>query len=440
MGKIWNIDSWRSFPITQQPNWEKVPHYQSVINTLKKLPSLVFSGETRLLKEEISRENNFILQIGNCAETFDDCNGPKIHNYLKIFLQMSMIIEHRTKKDVIKIGRVAGQYAKPRSTDYEQLNGQVLPSYRGDIINSYEPIIELRTPNPSNMIEAYFRSAATLNLIRAFIQGGYSDISNWDDWNKHFFTKEISDYSRYQSFIKELANSINTGILTFNSLHNTNIYISHESLLLDYEEAFTRFDTTHGGYYDTSAHFLWIGERTRSINGAHIEFIRGIGNPIGIKVGPNANLDEIISLVKTINPENISGKVVLIIRMGKSGIRNSLRPLLKSIKKNSLNVTIISDPMHGNTYTHNSIKVRAFDDITQELYFFFKICKEENSIPSGVHLELTSDNVTECIGGLTGLGYEDLDKNYTSKVDPRLNAAQALELAFFISDLINSNK
>jgi len=440
MIKQWTVDSWRTYPISQQPRWEKEVHYQNVINELKRLPSLVFSGETRKLIQEISQCNRFILQVGNCAEMFDDCNGPKIHNFIKIFLQMSMIIEHETRKSVIKIGRIAGQYAKPRSNDYEEVGGRKLPCYRGDIVNCSIPTQEKRRPNPSNMKEAYFRSAATLNLIRAFMQGGYSDISNWNDWNKHFFNEEISDYEYYKSFIKELSQSINSGISKINTFTFDKIYTSHEALLLDYEEAFTRIDTTYGGFYDTSAHFLWIGDRTRNIKGAHIEFVRGIGNPIGIKVGPTLVIEELISIIKTINPNNLPGKIVLIIRMGKSKIKILLRPFLKAIVENNLNVSIISDPMHGNTYSHNSIKVRAFDDIVNELRSFFIICHEENVIPAGVHLEMTSDNVTECIGGLSGLRHEDLSNNYMSKVDPRLNAAQALELAFIISELINSSK
>lgn len=440
MKKQWTLDSWRDCPISQQPTWEKDLHFQNVINELKNLPSLVFSGETRSLIQDLSRDHHFILQVGNCAEMFDDCNGPKIHNYLKIFLQMSMVIEHETKMSVIKIGRIAGQYAKPRSNDYEEVDGHKIPCYRGDIVNSSIPLLEKRQPNPSNMIEAYFRSAATLNLIRAFMQGGYSDISNWNDWNNHFFYKEILNYEYYQSFIKQLSKSINCGISKIDTLKVDRLYTSHEALILDYEEAFTRIDTTYGGFYDTSAHFLWIGDRTRNKKGAHIEFLRGIGNPIGIKIGPTLVVEDIISIIRVINPNNLRGKIVLIIRMGKSNIDNLLRPLLKAIVINNLNVSVISDPMHGNTYLHNGIKVRAFDDIIKELKSFFSICREENVLPAGVHLELTSENVTECVGGLTALKHEDLSHNYISKVDPRLNAAQALELAFIISGLINANK
>jgi len=436
MNNKWTVNSWRNFPITQQPSWNENIDYKTVISDLKKLPSLVFSGETRLLINALSKENHFILQVGNCAETFEDCNGPKIHNFLKIFLQMSMVIENQTQKNVIKIGRVAGQYAKPRSSEFEMINGREIPSYRGDIVNHHLPVLEKRIPDPKNMKEAYFRSASTLNLIRAFIQGGYSDISNWNDWNEHFFSNEILNFDYYKSFINKLSKSISDGVLKINSI-NDNIFTSHEALLLDYEEAFTRLDTTYGGFYDTTAHFLWVGERTRDISGAHIEFVRGIGNPIGIKIGPSVVIDEMISIIKSINPENVKGKVVLIIRMGKTKIHDSLRPLLRAIIDNQLNVLIISDPMHGNTYSYNGIKVRSFDDIVAELRAFFTICRGEQISPSGVHLELTSDNVTECIGGLSGLKYEDLTNNYTSKVDPRLNAAQALELAFIISELVN---
>lgn len=437
----WAKNSWREFPIVQQPNWSNHASYEDVINDLCYLPALVFSGETRSLIRALANDNSFVLQIGNCAETFNDCNGPKIHDYLKVMLQMSMILEHRTNRKIVKIGRIAGQYAKPRSSDTEMVNGICIPSYRGDIVNSNIPELSLREPNPRNMLEAYFRSAATLNLMRAFIQGGYADISNWYDWNEHVFGNQIAKDKQYTDFIGELSQSIIEGTHKF--IHGgltESIYTSHEALLLDYEECFTREDTTFKGYYDTSAHFLWIGERTRDINGAHVEFLRGIGNPIGIKIGPTAKPKEIVELLQKLNPQNLKGKIVLIFRLGIRNICDMLPSFLKILSGTGLNMCLMCDPMHGNTYAHNNIKVRNYNDILEELKCFFKICHTQGLTPKGVHLEMTGDNVTECIGGISGLTYGDLDKRYESKVDPRLNALQGLELAFEISKLMLDNK
>ncbi|NVN96624.1 MAG: 3-deoxy-7-phosphoheptulonate synthase, partial [Bacteroidetes bacterium] len=362
--------------------------------------------------------------VGNCAENFSDCNGPKIHNFLRIFLQMAMVLEFKSKKRVIKIGRIAGQYAKPHSSDFEIVEGEKIPSYRGDIVNDFNKTLEQRTPNPNRLLEGYFRSASTLNLIRAFIQGGYNDISNIKDWESHFFSKEISGLDYYKKFAKDVTMSLDKG--ANKNFKSDQIYISHEALLLDYEEIFTRFDTTRGGYYDTSAHFLWIGDRTRQIDSAHIEFISGLGSPVGLKVGPIFEMDEIIAVLKKVNPENKDGKVVLICRMGCKEILNKLPVLIKKIKSENINTTFICDPMHGNTYCHGDIKVRDFEDIVKEITLFFEICKNENTIPGGLHLEITEENVTECTGGINKLKLSDLNKNYVSKVDPRLNAAQAL--------------
>ena len=438
----WTKSSWQRFPISQQPEWPDVNRLQEIIAELKKLPSLVFSGETRKLSHELKEVNKskvFILQVGNCAESFSDCNGPKIHNFLRIMLQMSMVLEYKTNKKIIKIGRIAGQYAKPRSSYFDVINGEKIPTYRGDIVNEFTPTMAARTPKPEKLIEGYFRSASTLNLIRAFIQGGYNDINNLKDWQAHFFSKEISELEYYRKFANEITNSlkgINTDLLT--DKNSDQIYTSHEGLLLDYEEAFTRLDTTFGGYYDTSAHFIWIGDRTRQIDSAHIEFVRGIGNPIGIKIGPNYELEELIKVIKRVNPDNIEERLVLIIRMGMEQVKTKLKPLIKAIKENELNAIWICDPMHGNTFTHNNFKVRSFNDIVNEIKSFFNICKTENIIPGGIHLEITDENVSECIGGINGLTLSNLGDNYITKVDPRLNAAQALEIAFIVSELLNN--
>lgn len=432
----WSKNSWRKYPLKQQPVWPDKDHYGEVIHKLKKLPSLVFSGETQNLLgllERVNKGKNFILQIGNCSESFNDCNGPKIHNFLRIFLQMSMVLEFESNKEIVKIGRMAGQYAKPRSSDFEVVEGKKILSYRGDNINDFFPSSEARTPKPEKLLEGYFRSAATLNLVRAFIQGGYGEIKNLLDWEEHFFHDEISSLEKYQAFSNKINEAMQNRKLKFIS---DQIYTSHEGLLLDYEEAFTRLDTVHGGYYDTSAHFIWIGERTRQIDGAHIEFIRGIGNPVGIKIGPDYDSEEIIQLIKKVNPDNQSGKLTLIIRMGYNKINSKLKPLVNRVKKNKLDVIWMCDPMHGNTFSHNSIKIRDMDHIKSEIISFFEIMHDENTMPGGIHLEVTDEQVTECIGGFSNVNLSNLSENYITKVDPRLNASQALEISFTVSELL----
>jgi len=435
----WTTGSWRKFPIQQQPNWSDRKHFKKVISELSKLPSLVFSGETRKLRQAltgVSKGNNFILQVGNCAESFSDCHGPKIHNFLRIILQMALVLQYKTNKQIIKIGRIAGQYAKPRSNNYEYIDGKKIQSYRGEMVNSYFPTYKTRIPNPDRLLEGYFRSAATLNLIRAFTQGGYNDIQNLRDWKEHFFSKQISELPYYAKLESDLTSALeNKEIISIQE--GDQIFISHESLLLEYEEAFTRVDTTFGGNYDTSTHLPWIGNRTRQSDGAHVEFARGIGNPIGVKIGPKYNLEDILALIYKINLNNEIDKLLLISRMGYDKIKEKLIPLIREVKSRKLNVIWVCDPMHGNTFVHNNYKVRSFDDIVSEIKSFIEVCKDENVIPGGVHLEITAENVTECIGGINGLTLSNISDNYVTKVDPRLNAAQALEVAFIISESLN---
>ena len=437
----WEPSSWKKFPVKQQPNWPDKNHLKKVLFELSKLPSLVFSGETRKLRQaltDVNEGNSFILQVGNCAESFSDCHGPKIHNFLRITLQMALVLNYKTNKKIIKIGRIAGQYAKPRSNNYEYIDGEKIQSYRGEMVNSYLPTYKTRIPNPDRLLEGYFRSAATLNLIRAFTQGGYNDIQNLRDWKEHFFSKQISELPYYAKLESDLTSALeNKEVISNSTLEGDQIFVSHEGLLLEYEEAFTRVDTTFGGYYDTSTHLPWIGNRTRQSDGAHVEFARGIGNPIGIKVGPDYNMDDLLKLIKKINPKNEINKLILISRMGHDKIKQKLKPLIQVIKSKKLNVIWVCDPMHGNTFTHNNYKVRSFDDIVSEIKSFIEVCKDENVIPGGVHLEITAESVTECIGGINGLTLSNISDKYTTKVDPRLNAAQALEIAFIVSELLN---
>jgi len=437
----WTPSSWRNFPVKQQPNWPDQKHLEKVVGRLRELPSLVFSGETRKLREAItgvSKGKGFILQVGNCAESFSACHGPKIHNFLRIVLQMALVIKYKTDRQIIKIGRIGGQYAKPRSDDYECVDGERIPSYRGDMVNDCAPTYEARIPNPDRLLEGYFRSAATLNLIRAFTQGGYNEIKNLRDWKEHFFSKDISKLPYYIKLEKDLTSALENKEVIFNTTSERDqLFVSHEGLLLEYEEAFTRIDTTFGGYYDTSAHLIWIGNRTRQSDGAHVEFARGIGNPIGVKVGPDYNLVDLLTLIKKINPKNEDNKLILISRMGHDRIKEKLKPLIQVIKSKKLNVTWVCDPMHGNTFAHNNYKVRSFDDIASEVKSFIEVCKDEKVIPGGVHLEITAENVSECIGGINGLTLSSISDNYVTKVDPRLNAAQALETAFIVSESLN---
>jgi 3-deoxy-7-phosphoheptulonate synthase len=436
----WSPGSYQDYSSQHQPEWPDNKHLNHILDTLKKLPALVFSGETRMLKgklSEINKGNQFLLQIGNCSESFSDCNGPLIHNFLRIIMQMDMILSLNGGKEIIKVGRIAGQYAKPRSQVVEEFNGKQILTYRGDNVNSDIADENQRIPNPDRLLEGYFRSAATLNLIRAFTQGDYPSLDNLEDWEQHFFKREIQNLEYYQRFEEKLDRAISKGqILWHRDTRAHQIFISHEALLLNYEEVFTRLDTIAGGYYDTSAHMLWVGDRTRQPEGAHVEFMRGIGNPLGIKIGPEFKPSDIVNVIKTINPKNEKGKVVLISRMGKNLVTKKLPELINTVESNSLEVIWSCDPMHGNTFTHNGYKTRSFDDIAEELRQFFKICRIEKVIPGGVHLEVTSENVTECIGGISGLTLKDLPANYKTKVDPRLNAAQALELAFIISELM----
>lgn len=436
----WSPRSYHNYQLLHQPEWPDMDHLNQVLERLIKLPALVFSGETRMLKDklaEINEGNTFLLQIGNCSESFSDCNGPLIHNFLRIILQMEMVISFKSGKEIVKVGRVAGQYAKPRSQAVEEINGKQILTYRGDNVNSDVPEEKQRIPNPDRLVEGYFRSAATLNLIRAFTQGGYASLLNVEDWEQHFFNREIRNLEYYQRFEEKLNRAVSNGqVLLHRDERTQHIFISHEALLLNYEEAFTRLDTTTGGYYDTCAHMVWIGDRTRQPDGAHVEFVRGIGNPVGIKIGPGFNPSEVVNVLKAINPKNEKGKVILISRMGKNLVAKKLPELIHTVKSNGLEVVWSCDPMHGNSFTHNGYKTRSFDDIAEELRQFFKICRIEKVIPGGVHLEVTSENVTECIGGISGLTLKDVPANYKTKVDPRLNAAQALELAFIISELM----
>lgn len=439
----WQPDSWRQKPILQQPHYEDKTHLEEVEKTLKGYPPLVFAAETRELHRQlgqVSEGNGFLLQGGDCAESFADFNAPKIRDTFKVILQMAIVLTFAGRCPVTKVARMAGQYAKPRSGDFETIDGISLPSYRGDIINSFEFTEKSRKPDPQRMLDAYHRSASTLNLLRAFAQGGLADLHEVNRWNMAFVENNpLKD--RYQDMAKRIQDTLEfmkvIGINADNSapVRETSLFTSHEALLLPYEQALTRVDTLTGDWYNCSAHMIWIGERTRQLDHAHIEFFRGLHNPVGVKVGPGMQEDDLIRLIDALNPNNIPGRLTLITRMGADKLADNLPKLLRRVKKEGRNVVWSSDPMHGNTTsTANGYKTRDFSAILSEIQQFFAAHKAEGTHAGGIHLEMTGQHVTECTGGAYKISDEDLAEAYKTQCDPRLNADQVLEMAFLVSD------
>ena len=449
MGKSWTPDSWKILPAEQQPDWEKSEAYSKVISEISGYPPLVFAGEVMALKQQLgdaAQGNGFLIQGGDCAETFDDFRADSIRDKLKIILQMSVVLTYGASCNVVKLGRIAGQFAKPRSANTETRDGIELPSYRGDAVNDINFNEDSRKQNPKRLLRTYNQSAATLNLLRAFTTGGFADLNKVHVWNQEFIAQSPQG-KRYE----EIANSIDDALIFMKAVginsDNTSalklaeFFTSHEALLLGYEHALTRQDSLTGKWYNCSAHFLWIGDRTRQPNGAHVEFLSGVDNPIGIKVGPTINEKELITLCEKLNPENEWGKLTLISRMGADTVRSKLPPLIKTIKESGQKVLWVCDPMHGNTYkTDNGYKTRHFDTILEELEHFFAIHRAEETIPGGVHFELTGDNVTECLGGAREISDSDLNSRYETACDPRLNNEQSLELAFLVTDLLRNGR
>ncbi|MGF7441404.1 class II 3-deoxy-7-phosphoheptulonate synthase [Campylobacter concisus] len=441
----WNRDSWREFNILQQPKYPDLKELKEVEEKLKSLPPLVFAGEARSLKEELAKVCNgeaFLLQGGDCAESFTNFNANNIRDMFKVLLQMAIVLTFAGGYPVVKVGRVAGQFAKPRSSDFEEASGVKLPSYRGDIINGFEFDEKARVPDPKRMIEAYYQSASTMNLLRAFSRGGLADLHQVHKWNLGFVKKpEIGE--KYAKLADELTKTLSfmaaCGITSANTpvINQTAVYTSHEALLLPYEEALTRVDSLSGEWYDCSAHMLWIGERTRGINDAHVHFLSGVKNPIGVKIGPSAKAEDVIALANKLNPENEAGRLNVIIRMGADKIGENLPKILRELKREGLNIVYSIDPMHGNTVkTSNNYKTREFDKIISEVRSFFEIHKAEGTRAGGVHLEMTGQDVTECTGGALNITESSLEQRYETQCDPRLNADQALELAFLMADLV----
>ena len=444
MNNNWSPSSWRKKNALHMPKYIDEKHLNKTLEEISKFPPLVFAGEARLLKEklsDVSKGKAFMLQGGDCAESFADFHPDNIRDTFKVILQMAVVLTFGSSCPVVKVGRIAGQFAKPRSQDTEIVNGIEMESYKGDIINSIEFTKESRKPDPNRLIRAYNQSAATLNLIRAFSQGGFANLNKIHQWNLNFVEEENAKKFREISLrIDECLAFMNAcGINEKNvrQLYETEFYTSHEALLLDYEEAMTRIDSTTGKWYDVSAHMLWVGDRTRQLDGSHIEFLKGIENPIGIKVGPSTDPEELIKILSVLNPNNESGRVTLICRMGADKINSILPNIIKIVKKEGSNVVWACDPMHGNTIKSNTgYKTRPLKNIFSEIQKFFQIHKSIGTYPGGVHLEMTGQDVTECMGGLQEITDEDLKNRYHTFCDPRLNASQSLELAFLISDFL----
>jgi 3-deoxy-7-phosphoheptulonate synthase len=445
----WNPDSWRDCPIRQVPTYPDAAKLAEMEARLRKYPPLVFAGEARRLKAQLalaSEGKAFVLQGGDCAESFSDFTANVIRDTFRVLLQMAVVLTFGASLPVVKMGRMAGQFAKPRSSDTETIDGVTLPSYRGDIINGPEFTEASRIPDPGRMEFGYFQSASTLNLLRAFSSGGYADLSEVHRWNLGFVER-----SPLAGRYKDLAGRIDETLsfmaacgmtsTTTRDLRETDFYISHEALLLPYEQALSRVDSTTGNWYGCSSHFLWIGDRTRQIEGAHVEFLRGLQNPLGIKIGPTQDADDLLKLLDILNPRNEAGRITLISRMGADKIQARLPALVHAVVRSGHKVLWLSDPMHGNTIsTVAKLKTRNFDSILQEVRSFFDIHAAEGTWAGGVHVEMTGQDVTECIGGAHRLSEADLSERYETFCDPRLNAEQALELAFLVAEELKSRR
>lgn len=445
---MWAKNSWKNYPIKQQPIYPDQEEMNRVLARLEKLPPLVFAGEVRNLQKSLARvckKEAFLLQGGDCAESFENFGAVNIRDMFKILLQMAIVLTFAGGCPVIKIGRIAGQFAKPRSSDFEELDGISLPSYRGDIINGFEFSEQARIPDPHRMLEAYYQSAITLNLLRGFAKGGLADLHEVHRWNLGFL-KKSELHKQYTDISEKISQALAfmeaCGINTSNtpSLREVSVYTSHEALLLPYEEALTRVDSLSGEIYDCSAHMLWIGERTRALDEAHVHFLSGVKNPLGVKIGPSASADDIIALANVLNPNNEEGRLNIIIRMGADKIINNLPKIFSKLKSEGLNLVYSIDPMHGNTVKVGNFKTREFDKIMQEVRSFFEIAISEGVYPGGVHLEMTGKDVTECTGGASNVTAQSLEDRYETQCDPRLNADQALELAFLIADLVKKTR
>lgn len=444
----WTLESWKSKNALQLPQYPDPEELESVVDLLETFPPLVFAGETRKLEERLGEAalgKAFLLQGGDCAESFKEFNANYIRDTLRVLLQMGVVLMFGGQMPVIKVGRMAGQFAKPRSDDFETVNGVKLPSYRGDNVNGDTFNLKDRQPDPQRMVRAYCQAAATLNLIRAFATGGYAAMQRVIQWNLDFSSnsEQGEKYMELAHRVDEALGFMSACGLTVDHpvMNSTEFWTSHECLLLPYEQAMTREDSTTGLWYDCSAHMLWVGERTRQLDGAHVEFLRGVANPLGLKASDKMDPAELVKVCEILNPTNRPGRMTVIVRMGAEKLRLKLPHLIRAVRQAGLIVTWVSDPMHGNTIKAPSgLKTRPFDAIRDELKAFFDVHEEEGSHPGGVHLEMTGQNVTECIGGSRVVTLEDLTSRYHTHCDPRLNASQSLELAFIIAERLRRGR
>jgi 3-deoxy-7-phosphoheptulonate synthase len=443
----WTPSSWRRLPAEQQPEWPDEHALEQSLKTLSTLPPLVFAGEARALRKslaEVAAGKAFILQAGDCAESFYDFTADSIRDKLKVILQMAVVLTYGAGTPVVKVGRIAGQFAKPRTAPYETIGTEQVPVFRGHMVNDDAPTLEARRPDPSRLIAAYHQSASTLNLLRAFTKGGFADLSQVHMWNQQFVASS-AEGERYEAIAAEIDRALRfmtacgIDLGSEESLHQVDFYTSHEALILGYEEALTRKDSLTGDWYGTSAHLVWCGERTRQLDGAHLHFLSGINNPVAAKVGPGATPEDLVALCDILDPHREPGRLTLISRMGWKKAEQLLPPLQRAVRDSGHPVVWTCDPMHGNTFvSEGGRKTRHFDDVLNEISGFFAACRATGTWPGGVHVELTGDSVTECLGGAEEIVEDDLELRYTTTCDPRLNGRQSLDLAFRVAELLRA--
>jgi 3-deoxy-7-phosphoheptulonate synthase len=441
----WSPSSWAQLRAAQQPEWPDEQALKAALTEITAMPPLVFAGESRDLRArlaDVGAGEAFLLQGGDCAETFAAFGADAIRDKLKVLLQMAVVLTYGAQMPVVKVGRIAGQFAKPRSSSSETVDGVTLPAWRGDAVNSLNFAPDARNPDPARLVRCYHQSAATLNLLRAFTRGGFADLEQVHVWNQEFVATSKQG-QRYENMAREITRALRflaaCGIDVSNDpvFHTVDFFTSHEALILGYEEALTRRDSLTGDWYDCSAHMLWIGERTRDPDGAHVHFLSGVGNPIGVKLGPTSTIDEVEALAERLNPDNIPGRLTLISRMGAAHVEQALPPIVRGVRDRGLKVVWSSDPMHGNTIvSETGYKTRRFSDVLDELRAFFGIHHAEGTVPGGVHIELTGEDVTECLGGAQDIADMDLAYRYETACDPRLNNQQSLELAFQVAEML----
>ena len=446
-GVAWTPQSWRDRPAGQQPDWPDPAALEGVLKQLSQLPPLVFAGEARLLTAalgQVADGRAFLLQAGDCAESFTDFSADSIRDKLKVILQMAVVLTYGSGVHVVKLGRIAGQFAKPRSSPTERVGDLELPSFRGHLVNDDAPTLEARVPDPERLIAGYHQAASTLNLLRAFTTGGFADLSQVHVWNQQFVSSS-AEGRRYEAIAGEIDRAMRfmracgVDLEGDANLRQVDFWTSHEALILGYEEALTRRDSLTDRWYDCSTHLPWVGERTRQPDGAHVEFLAGVSNPVGAKIGPGATPDEVVALCERLDPDRQPGRLTLVARMGAERVGALLPPLLRAVREEGHPVVWVCDPMHGNTFVSgDGRKTRHFDDVLAEISHFFSACRQEGTWPGGVHVELTGDNVTECLGGAEEILEDQLSTRYTTTCDPRLNARQSLDLAFRVAELLRA--